>query len=686
MAENVNRDLIEYVGKVKLDLSKYCGTDLYTDGTVEDELLKIAEEYSEEEYNSVISKRLDWTVLYHFSHVRENIVSWIPFKKTDKILEVGAGCGAITGVFTQNAGEVVSCDLSKKRSLINAHRHSNADNLTISVGNFSDVEKDLPNDFDYVCLIGVFEYGQCYIEGEKPYEEFLKMLNKHLKPGGRLIIAIENRLGLKYFAGCTEDHIGDCFKGITGYDKSERVMTFSRPALESIFNSAGISNYHFYYPYPDYKLMHTLYSDKRLPKAGELTDNLRNFDRDRLLLFDEKNAYDTLIEDGLFPTFSNSYLVVLGDDFNIDYAKFSNERAREYAIVTTLESCDASQYGFQSDCVIKKKAIFPEGASHIANMAEYCKLLTKRFEGSPLNVNKCVLSDDSLTAAFEYVNGSTFTQLLDEHLIKNNDKEGFLRLIDKYIGLVSYNEKSVVSDRDMIFDNLLIEDDGTYTLIDYEWSEKEVIPANEIVCRALHTYFITSGKRGKFNYDLICDKTGIDSEGYKALVEAEKAFQSKVTGDMRSLASLFEVMGKKRIDLLKQGENPVFRFQIYRPLEDSSFSEAKSEFVNNAYLPDDRVCVKTLIPQNEMTIRLDPLMSSCIVSIDSVTVNGKDFKLNGFKRVITNGRRKHKGVYLFTTNDPNIVLDLKGYLDRDINSFEANLTVTPVVKSLVERM
>ena len=92
-------------------------------------------------------------------------------------------------------------ELSKKRSTINAYRNQMCDNVEILVGNFQDVEKEL-GQFDYITLIGVFEYGQSYIGGEKPFVEFLNILKKHLKSNGRIVIAIENKYGLKYFAGC----------------------------------------------------------------------------------------------------------------------------------------------------------------------------------------------------------------------------------------------------------------------------------------------------------------------------------------------------------------------------------------------------------------------------------------------------------------------------------------------------
>ena len=152
--------MTETIGKVKLDYSKYPGEDLYCDGTVEDEILDIVKRLSPVEYAAAIEEKASWPVLYHLSPLRENIVDWLPIGKQDKVLEVGSGCGAVTGALARMAGSVTCVDLSKKRSLINAYRHSECDNVTIHVGNFKDIEPELPENFEYICLIGVFEYGQ----------------------------------------------------------------------------------------------------------------------------------------------------------------------------------------------------------------------------------------------------------------------------------------------------------------------------------------------------------------------------------------------------------------------------------------------------------------------------------------------------------------------------------------------
>ena len=301
----------EKIGKVTLDYEFYPGEDLYSDGPVEKELLEIAKNYGEEELNQIIAERNSWPILYHFSHIRQNIVEWLPITRNQKVLEIGSGCGPITGILAKKAKSVTCNDLSKMRSTINAYRNKNCDNVKIMVGNFQDVESSLTETYDYITLIGVFEYSQGYIGTEQPYVEMLRRISRHLAPGGKVVIAIENRLGLKYWAGCTEDHVGKYFEGLENYPDTKGVRTFSRKELSDIIDKAGNFKTTFYYPYPDYKFPMTIYSDKRLPKKGELRDNFCNFDRNRIQLFNDGKVYDSLTDAGLFQEFSNSFLVLV---------------------------------------------------------------------------------------------------------------------------------------------------------------------------------------------------------------------------------------------------------------------------------------------------------------------------------------------------------------------------------------
>lgn len=300
---------MEQVGKVILDDSLYSGQDSYSDGEIEDVLLEIVKENEPDKFEEIIIQKRNWPILYHLSEKRANIIDWYPLSESAEVLEIGSGCGAITGALADKAHSVTCIELSKRRSLINAYRNIKRDNINIKIGNFQDIEPTLNDQYDLITLIGVLEYGQLYIDSETPFTEFLSIIKRHLKEDASVVIAIENKLGLKYWAGCQEDHIPQYFTGIEGYDGVEDVKTFSKEEITEIIKNAGYSKIKFYYPYPDYKFPTTIYSDDYLPKKGELNNNIRNFDKERMVLFDETKAYNSLIEEHLFPYFSNSFFI-----------------------------------------------------------------------------------------------------------------------------------------------------------------------------------------------------------------------------------------------------------------------------------------------------------------------------------------------------------------------------------------
>ena len=301
----------EKIGNVVMNYDYYSGQDLYSDGDIEDTLLDIVKNHDRSEYPDVIVEAKSWPILYHLSEVRTNILNWYPFEPGAHVLEVGAGCGAITGTIAEKVEKVTAIDLSKRRSMINAYRNKDRDNIEIMVGNFNDIAAGLTEKFDYVTLIGVLEYGELYIPEKDAYHAFLKKIAGLLKPGGKVLIAIENQLGLKYFAGCREDHVGKYFEGLEGYSTTSGVKTFSKKVLQNLLEESGYEAVNFAYSYPDYKLPTTIYTDAFLPVKGELVNNLRNFDADRMVFFDETKVWDTLLEAGLFPEFSNSFFITL---------------------------------------------------------------------------------------------------------------------------------------------------------------------------------------------------------------------------------------------------------------------------------------------------------------------------------------------------------------------------------------
>lgn len=299
----------EKIENVILNYEFYNGTDEYSDGDIENEMLELIK--NNDNVMDIINSDSRWPILYHFSPVRQNILEWYDIKPNANILEIGSGCGAITGVLCRKAQKVTCVELSRRRSLINAYRNKKHDNLEIMVGNFNDIK--LQEKYDYITLIGVLEYADYYTDAKDSFVSFLQNVSSYLKEDGRLLIAIENKFGLKYWAGFAEDHTGRGFDGIEGYVETEsKVRTFSRDGLEKIIRKAGFNNVSFYYPMPDYKMPTEIYSDDYLPSKADINLGQNSYDNNRLKLFDENLAYQNIIDENKFSFFANSFFVDAG--------------------------------------------------------------------------------------------------------------------------------------------------------------------------------------------------------------------------------------------------------------------------------------------------------------------------------------------------------------------------------------
>lgn len=710
------KEYLTTVGKVKLNLKHYPGEDYYCDGDIEDTLLEITRDYAAVEYQRIIEERKNWPVLYHLSPLRENIVEWLPITKNMKVLEVGSGCGAITGALARKASEVTCIDLSKKRSMINAYRHMEAENVTIHVGNFQDVEPDLPCDYDYICLIGVFEYGQAYIRSEKPYEDFLNIIKKHLKPEGHIAIAIENKFGLKYWAGCKEDHLGTYFSGLEDYPDGGVVRTFTKDGLLQIAKRCGFTQAQMYYPYPDYKFMTTLYSDERLPKTGELSSNLRNFDRDRMQLFDEKKVFDTIIKENQFPLFSNSYMLLLGPALDEEYVKYSNDRKEDFQIKTvqkaekvespekTKEIEKEEKTGVIPYKIIEKHPLSKAAWKHIEDTFRAYEKLKDRYQGSELSVNQCKLYRNEEGAPYlslEYLEGRSLEEMLDGCL-ERNDMEGFQKLFDTYLTRISYGEDQAVADYDLIFANILIKcgenglplENNKWNLIDCEWTFDRVVETKEIAFRSVYCYLLENEKRNKLNFDLIMDKLEITQSDAEQYRRQEMDFQKYVTGKNMSMAEIREAIGYPVYTVedfcaAQESARHKDRVQIY---EDTGkgFHEEQSFFLDEngdqvVTLSDGAMELQVEIGRGRSALRIDPCSDYCLIYLKSILWNGEQIPLKG-RQIQMNGFKVGENTYAFPTKDPNITLSLLGLSNEERNLLQISMELTRIPQETIKHM
>lgn len=541
----------------KLDLTFYAGQDLYSDGDVEEELLQAVQNPDAIEEKLLTGD--SWPHLYHLSNIRENILDWYNFNPEGTLLEIGSGCGAVTGLFCKKVRHVTAIELSKRRSMVNVTRNEQYDNLTIMLGNFEDIQ--IQEKFDYVTLIGVFEYSICYINSDNPFMDMLKRAKSFLKPGGKLFIAIENKYGLKYFAGATEDHSGRNFDGLENYVAVDRVRTFSKGTLEKMLQDAGFTKNQWYYPMPDYKLPEEIYSDKKLPVHGSIRGTCAAYDRDRYELMDENLCYDSVCEDGMFPQFANSFLIISEEGERteekqpeVSYAKYNRERVPKYRTsLRILTGADGTKW-------VEKAALSKEAEAYVASFAENRKLI-ENMNDKIVPVE--VLKQEPGRICLEYVEGESLAEQIEKFLgrpeqLNKAVKEALEQIFDvrqemcvkfeetpefqKVFGTLSPEagalfKKStalVSSNLNMDFENFMPDGNGRYHCLNYDWVFQFPIPIEYLKYRTLlHFYNKNKAYIVRHETTPFLQQFGYSEEQIRVFDAMEDRFKQYVYGENR---------------------------------------------------------------------------------------------------------------------------------------------------------
>ena len=527
------------IGKVKLDYTFYSEQNDHSEDSILDELLDIVKNQDRKSYGKAIIEHKKWQVLYHLSPFRENIIAWYPMDKNTKVLEIGSECGAHTSALCDKAGTVHSIDSSYKVCLVNAYRNKDRDNLEIKVGDYEAFLKNSSEKYDIITLMGGIPYT----------ENILGLLKPHLNEGGKILITVNNKLGLRYFAGYNDD--GEA--------------RFTKKALTKHIEEQGFKDYRFFYPYPDACLTDVIFSDDRLPHKGELNENVRNFDKSRYVYFDEATAYDSIIEDGDFASFTNSFLVAIGDekDEQIIYAKISDSRDFRFQIITEL-------YKTRTGISVRKVNKLPEGYEWLKAIKDNEDKLNKAFNGNvkicPSTLNDSYLEfdyiegdgvDKELKAACATGNVNSITEVLDKYYeiiryMKTDDKFAVTKEFKNVFGEASIEEESEsgnIVNIDLVFPNI-IRSNEMNTIIDYEWVFDFTIPLEFVFWRGLNYSGEISSLDSKIK-DEIYAHYGITDEKISTYQKMEESFQRYVYGDMVRLYDYSRVIPIEAYDVNK---------------------------------------------------------------------------------------------------------------------------------------
>ncbi|GAA6138932.1 hypothetical protein NBRC116583_26790 [Arenicella sp. 4NH20-0111] len=303
-----------------------------------DDILEVAQDLSSE--STELQKHIvDWPTEYHLSSTRANLLRALNLDGVTRVLELGCGCGSITRYLGEQEGmRVDAIEGSPVRAALAKKRCRDLDNVEICSANFNDIE--LPKDeYDLVLFVGVTEYAGRFSSAETDEEalhDLLAMGKAACTENGVVLVAIENRLGMKYALGANEDHYAVPFIGLDNYPNSTGIKTYSKHDWLTYIRDAGFDNHSLLLPFPDYKIphlvMHESCDDEQVGNAlKEVTS--RDYNRPFSLGENEHRLWESLLQAGTLPEHSNSFLWLLG----------SGENALQKMVKKTCTSFDIPQ-------------------------------------------------------------------------------------------------------------------------------------------------------------------------------------------------------------------------------------------------------------------------------------------------------------------------------------------------------
>jgi len=438
-------------------------------------LLELSKKYGKDEY-SLLKENPGLENLSFFSSLSLGNTEWIDIK--GKTLFLGSQIAILDDLCKKSKVYIYEDDMERLGSIQAV--------FGIDIEYITDFESINFNDFDTVIAYG---------------SDMVSKLMQREKPNTKLVLIFDNKYGMNYF----EEEFGD------------------KEALSVKAVREWVGEHSTYYPYPNYRYVYKLFSDKEMPGAGELSQ-IKAYDYPKFALKDIGERFSQAAKTGDFDSFANSYIIVAGGTEENVYIKYNRTRLPKYQIKTEIRLRDGKKY-------VVKSALKKEGIPHILGMYDGAKLIrndsVKVLEGTLKNAGEI---------NFPFVNGKSLSRLCEDYIEK--DINGFIE------GVKEYLKKIVDEDAlnlDAIFDNFILDGDKL-TAIDCEWifdESMDFIKDRELFIkyRALHSFYQNNADeiQNKFcltESDFMASFCIDDIDGMDFI---ERRFQDYIHGDYQEV-------------------------------------------------------------------------------------------------------------------------------------------------------
>ena len=358
------------------------------------------------------------------------------------------------------------------------------------------VTEDNKGEYDFIIQYGIDNIAE-------PMEDYLSNIHNRLKKNGKLLLILDNKIGIRNF--CSGE---------------EKIGRYSKSEIQKILISAGFVDNIFFSVFPDYRQAQLIYREDNVPIENLENRYIPKYSNIDKVFLPESKLCDCLKREGILNYFANSYLVECCLDCkhcNVDEITLSLDRGREKSMITTIYSDH-----------VEKRPAYPEGYKMLLKLSKNIEYLKERG----ITVVDTLLKDDRLI--MPRINAVLANNYLQELLV--SDRNLFLKRLDDFYELImqssdiiEHNEMGDILSKgfvDLVPLNCFWTSDR-YLVFDQEYVE-ENIPANLIMLRTIIIIY-----DGVDEVNVVIDKASLYerygiTNCFSELSNLERAFVAKL--------------------------------------------------------------------------------------------------------------------------------------------------------------
>lgn len=358
------------------------------------------ENHSINKFQDVISSDERLEVASYLSELANGLFGWYPFEADGKILQIGSWFGAFTEMLSFRCQNITVVESDAYRAYMTEKRLKHIENVDVIHTNIQDYYINCHETFDYI-IFSVDENIDRFSDAAS-YLDLLKAAKCLLSVKGKLLFALPNRLGVKYFCGVPDPDTGLRFDGMT--ENNSGLYRLDREELLNIMGDLGFSKVKLYYPMPDHHHTQMVYTDQYQP-GPDMLERLHIYSAyktERLL--DEWVLTGRLAQNHVMHCFSNSFLVEASDHScsQVMYSALSAERDRDRAFATNIY-----------DNMVEKIPLYPDGQAGLHALLQNTQELSKR--GIPI----LPMEEKEGKVSMNRISAPSLSQYLQEAARKN---------------------------------------------------------------------------------------------------------------------------------------------------------------------------------------------------------------------------------------------------------------------------